>query len=55
MASESVATIFKKYAECYTAIETLHRNYIIDDDLEVDLKLDILREIIDYMKSEIEE
>ena len=49
--------IFKTYIESYNAIETLRKNYILDEDNEDDVKLKmcLLDEIIETFKSEVED
>ena len=55
MITESMKAEFKKYMDCHAAVETLYKNHVISNDLKKDLECDLLREIIDYMKSEVEE
>ena len=53
--NEAWIRIFKEYIACYEAIETLANNNIITDEVSIELKEDLLYEIIDAMKSEVDE
>ena len=55
MITESMKAEFKKYMDCYASVETLYKNHVISNDLKKDLECDLLRDIINYMKSEVEE
>lgn len=46
--------IFKDYVESWNAIGTLYKNDIIDDEVALAHEHDLLNEIIETMKSEIE-
>ena len=41
--------------DCHASVETLYKNHVISNDLKRELECDLLREIIDYMKSEVED
>lgn len=47
--------IFNNYIECHKAIGTLVSHHVIDDEMEADLRFNLLDEIIETMKTEIEE
>jgi len=46
--------IFKKHIECYEATQTLKMHLVIDDDLQQEIKVDLLDEIIATFKGEVE-
>lgn len=47
--------IFTEYIESYNAIDTLERNGIIDEEDTDKLRLKLLDEIIETMRSEIDD
>lgn len=52
--NEAWKKILKNYTDSYDAIQTLKRNFVIDDDLYQELRSDLLDDIIKTFKSEIE-
>lgn len=46
--------IFKKYVDCYEAVNTLKRHYVLDDDFYQEIRSDLLEDIIETFKSEVE-
>ena len=46
--------IFKKYIDCYEATQTLKKHFVIDDDLEQEMKVQLLGDIIATFKGEVE-
>jgi hypothetical protein len=53
--NEAWIKIFKEYIACYEAIETLGSNSVTDDEVSIKLKDNLLVEIIEAMRSEVEE
>ena len=51
--SEVWKKIFKKYIESFHAIDKLHSDGIIDDELAMDIKHKLLVDIIVTMESEV--
>lgn len=45
----------KKYIESYEAVQTLKRNYVIDDDFYQEIRNDILDQIIDSLRNVVNE
>lgn len=54
MNEKSWHKIFKQYIECYTAIQTLEKNGIFDEEEKAVHEHNLLFQIIETMKSEIE-
>lgn len=46
--------IFKKYIDCYEATQTLKKHLVIDDDFYQEIRGDLLDEIVETFKSEVE-
>lgn len=46
--------IFKKYIDCYEAVQTLKKHLVIDDDFYQEIRSDLLEDIIETFKSEVE-
>ena len=46
--------IFKKYIQCYESIECLRDNHIIEPDDSIELKRNLLDDIIETFKQEVE-
>lgn len=46
--------IFKKYIDCYNATQTLKKHLVIDDDFYQEIRSDLLDEIIETFRSEVE-
>lgn len=53
--NEAWIRIFKEYIACYEAIEKLEENNITTEAILNELREDLLYEIIEAMKSEVEE
>ena len=53
--NEAWKNIFNEYIDCYEAIATLESNGVIGDELSNKLKDNLLYEIIETMKTEVEE
>ena len=47
--------IFKRYIGCFEAIEQLYDSNIIDGEIKDEIRCDLLVNIIETMKSEVEE
>lgn len=47
--------MFKEWISCYNSIEQLSSSGIIDDEEELKLQIKLLDEIIETMRSEVEE
>lgn len=48
-------SIFEKYIKCYEAIETLHMNGILDEEEKAVHEHNLLFNIVETMKTEVEE
>ena len=45
---------FRKYIECYEAVQTLKKHLVIDDDFYQEIRSNLLDDIIVTFKSEVE-
>ena len=53
--SEVWKRTFKDYIACYEAIKTLEKNHLMDDEEVLVYKANLLKNIIETFKSEVEE